>query len=679
MRAAGVPVGEDDFRGLHIPDAEADRILGQFGTTSVFDEEHAELLERLSAYPGCAGERFAHIAGHFGLGPFETGCLLLCLVVEDDLGAERLIAYVQDDVSKRRPRLDLAARMFTTSADDDSWAQAFHPSNPLVRWKLLQVFDEPGQPFTPLRARYIALHPGVAMYLRGASTIDESLYPFAHLFEPGDALAARISRAELDGEFGSRLERLPAGQLDTPVIAVSGSDESQLEATAGVLAVAAERPLLIADLQELSTALGIEEALTLVQREAGLRGAVAFLGNTGPLGNEHWAWLITRLREPSPAPLVVVATTPERPPWTGLTIPLPLGTFEGRRATWLRELGAAKAVTDEELDVLADTFELSATRIAEAARIAAGSALWNAPGTAVPGTDDVFAAARVAASPVLLSFARRITPRYQWNDIILPDDTRAQLQELTGRARYARIVLDSWGFGAKRTGRGATALFAGPSGTGKTMAAEIMARELQLELYAIDLSGVVSKYIGETEKNLETIFTEASAASALLFFDEADALFGKRSEVKDAHDRYANIETAYLLQRIEAYPGPVILATNLKLNLDEAFLRRLDFAIDFPFPEETERGLIWRNAFPPATPVDPAVDFGFLASQFRLTGGNIRNIALAAAFMAAADGTPIGMGHLMAATRREYQKLGRMISEADFGAHASGRAPTGGR
>ncbi len=676
MRRGGIPVGEDDFRGLHIPEAEVDRLLGSFATANDdTDADHNALVARLAAYPAEASERFARLVEHFALGTFEAGCLLLCLVVEDDLGAERLIAYVQDDVSKRRPRVDLAARLFAPGDEGDSWAAAFHPSWPLVRWKLIQVFDEPGQPFTPLRARYLALHPGVAMYLRGAAAIDESLFPFAELVEHGEALTLRIARAELDEAIAAKLSAFPIASLDTRVIAVSGKDSSQQEASAAALAAGSNRPLITVDLQELGAQLGLDAAMTVVLREAGLRDAVAFLGNTGALTNEQWAWLMTTLRQSSPAPLVVIATTPERPPWTGLTVAIPAGTFEGRRATWLRELGEAKSVSDDELDVLADTFDLSATRIAEAARIAAGTALWNSPTEAIPVTEDVFAAARVAASPVLLSFARRITPRYHWNDIILPGDTRAQLVELTGRARYARTVLDTWGFGAKRVGRGATALFAGPSGTGKTMAAEIMARELQLELYAIDLSGVVSKYIGETEKNLETIFTEASAASALLFFDEADALFGKRSEVKDAHDRYANIETAYLLQRIEAYPGPVILATNLKLNLDEAFLRRLDFAIDFPFPEEAERTLIWTRAFPAATPIDPAVDFGFLANQFRLTGGNIRNIALAAAFMAAADDSAIEMRHLMAATRREYQKLGRMISESDFGVHTGGRIP----
>jgi SpoVK/Ycf46/Vps4 family AAA+-type ATPase len=216
-------------------------------------------------------------------------------------------------------------------------------------------------------------------------------------------------------------------------------------------------------------------------------------------------------------------------------------------------------------------------------------------------------------------------------------------------------------------GKGLNVLFAGDSGTGKTMAAEIIATDLGLELYKVDLSTLVSKYIGETEKNLDRIFTAAREANAILFFDEADAIFGKRSEVKDAHDRYANIEVGYLLQKMEEYDGVVILATNLKKNIDDAFVRRLHMTIDFPFPEEEDRMRIWQKVFPPEAPLDPDVDLRFLARQFKVTGGNIRNIALLAAFLAAEDGSDIGMSQIVRALRREYQKLGKLVTQSDFG------------
>jgi SpoVK/Ycf46/Vps4 family AAA+-type ATPase len=220
-------------------------------------------------------------------------------------------------------------------------------------------------------------------------------------------------------------------------------------------------------------------------------------------------------------------------------------------------------------------------------------------------------------------------------------------------------------------GKGLNTLFAGPSGTGKTMAAEIVAADLGLELYKVDLSTLVSKYIGETEKNLDKIFAAAQEANAILFFDEADAIFGKRSEVKDAHDRYANIEVGYLLQKMEEYDGVVILATNLRKNIDDAFIRRMHMTIEFPFPEEPDRLRIWQKVFPPEAPLGSDVDMAFLARQFKVTGGNIRNIALLAAFLAADEDSPIEMSHVIRALKREYQKLGKLLTEADFGSYLS--------
>jgi SpoVK/Ycf46/Vps4 family AAA+-type ATPase len=262
---------------------------------------------------------------------------------------------------------------------------------------------------------------------------------------------------------------------------------------------------------------------------------------------------------------------------------------------------------------------------------------------------------------------------------VLPEDTLSQVREICRRVANRQRVFGDWGFDGKLSlGKGVNALFAGSSGTGKTMTAEIIARELGLDLFKIDLSGVVSKYIGETEKNLERVFAAAEDANAVLFFDEADALFGKRSEVRDAHDRYANVETAYLLQKMEQYEGLAILASNLRSNLDEAFVRRLAFIIHFPFPEEVDRRRIWGSIWPAETPLAPDVDLDFLAAQFKLSGGNIKNVALSAAFLAAADGDDrVRMAHIFQATRREYQKLGKSLSEVElYGPLDEARAAT---
>jgi len=245
-----------------------------------------------------------------------------------------------------------------------------------------------------------------------------------------------------------------------------------------------------------------------------------------------------------------------------------------------------------------------------------------------------------------------------------------QLRDVCISLQFRHVVLDDWGFDQRLAGgKGLAVLFSGPSGTGKTMAASIIAAELGLQIYRIDLSTVVSKYIGETEKNLSSIFAAAQSSNAVLFFDEADALFGKRSEVNDAHDRYANIEVAYLLQRVETYEGIVVLATNLGRNIDEAFARRMQHMIEFPLPGPAQRARIWRGMFPADAPVAADVDHDFLSRQFDLAGGNIRNVVVAAAFNAAAEQSAITMRHLIAATARELEKMGRLPSRSDFREH----------
>jgi SpoVK/Ycf46/Vps4 family AAA+-type ATPase len=285
---------------------------------------------------------------------------------------------------------------------------------------------------------------------------------------------------------------------------------------------------------------------------------------------------------------------------------------------------------------------------------------------AAPGREAWFAVARAQSGQALQAVAQKITPRQRFDDLVLPQDSLAQLHEMAARVTSGELVLERWGFGKRMSlGRGVTALFSGPPGTGKTMAAEVVAGALGLDLYRIDLAQVVSKYIGETEKNLNAVFSAAEDSNAILFFDEADALFGRRSEVQDAHDRYANIEVAYLLQKMEQYEGAAILATNLRQNLDEAFMRRLSFVINFPFPDESSRQRIWQGIWPEETPVDSQLDFARLARRFRLSGGNIRNIALAAAYLAAQDGGLVTNEHLLLAVRREYQKMGKIYPEVE--------------
>ena len=282
--------------------------------------------------------------------------------------------------------------------------------------------------------------------------------------------------------------------------------------------------------------------------------------------------------------------------------------------------------------------------------------------------DDLQAGARAQNSAGLQKLAHRISPRASWGDLVLPRYIEGQLRSIAGRVRQRGQVFDEWRLGSNSSrAPGVTALFAGDSGTGKTMSAEVVARSLGLDLYVIDLSTVVDKYIGETEKNLDRIFVEAERVNGVLLFDEADAIFGKRSEVKDARDRYANVEVAYLLQRMEQFEGLAILTTNLRANVDEAFLRRIDILVEFPLPDPESRAHLWAKQLTPELPVADDLDLGFLASAFELSGGNIRNVVLSAAFEAAEDDKAVSMAHIIRATSAEYRKLGRLCVESEFG------------
>jgi hypothetical protein len=344
-------------------------------------------------------------------------------------------------------------------------------------------------------------------------------------------------------------------------------------------------------------------------------------------------------------PVVLVGTRSWDPSWARavpLILTAPALSRDARDAVW-REVLNGSVANGFDPTLVTAPFRLSPERIvrvAIAARQRADAA--NRP----LGADDLRAGARAQNASGLEHLARRVAPVATWDD----------------------IVLDSWRMGGRGVrGRGVTALFAGESGTGKTLAAEVVAGALGLDLYVIDLSSVVDKYIGETEKNLERIFTEADRVNGVLLFDEADAIFGKRSEVSDAHDRYANVETAYLLQRMERFDGLAVLTTNLRANIDDAFLRRLDAVVDFPMPEEDDRRREWDLHLPATAPRADDVDLDFLAHRFRLSGGNIRNIALGAAFLAADDDAAVGMAHLVRATEREYRKLGRLCTPEEFG------------
>jgi ATP-dependent 26S proteasome regulatory subunit len=333
---------------------------------------------------------------------------------------------------------------------------------------------------------------------------------------------------------------------------------------------------------------------------------------------------------------------------------------------WKERLGPIAAKMNGQIDRLVSQFSLNASMIRTVCdTVLCPPAQDSDDGKYDDTTAALWEACRIIARPQLQNLAQRIEPNIRWDDLVLAVEQKQVLREIALHVKNRLKVYETWGLAAKSPrGLGISALFTGASGTGKTMAAEVLANELKLDLFRIDLSQVVSKYIGETEKNLRSVFDAAESGGAILLFDEADALFGKRSEVKDSHDRYANIEVSYLLQRMENYRGLAILTTNMKEALDQAFLRRIRFVIQFPFPDAAQRAEIWKHVFPDSTPTD-GLDAARLA-KLSIPGGNIRNVATYAAFLAAESGTPVGMAQVLRAARVEYAKLERPLSDSEI-------------
>jgi SpoVK/Ycf46/Vps4 family AAA+-type ATPase len=473
---------------------------------------------------------------------------------------------------------------------------------------------------------------------------------------------------------------------DSVLLAFYGPDQESQSAAARLFAGQRSQPLLTVDLPGLIKAgTTPATALRFALRDARLTGAIPFLvGLDSCLDTGTLPVTLAALLAEHPSTLITSSASRWRAARSlgeHLVVEqaFPLPGYAQRRALWSHYLGKPTA---DPVDVaaLASQFALDSGRIravVSAARLATVRR-----GDPALRTEDLLAAAREDSTSRLSDLAYKIRPRHGWDDLILPQEKMTVLREMVAMVRSRPKVLDEWGVIRKLApSRAVTALFAGEPGTGKTIAAEVVAGDLGLDLYKIDLSSLVDKYIGETEKNLERIFTEAESANAILFFDEADAIFGKRTGVKDAHDRYANVGVSYLLQRMESFDGITILATNLRANLDDAFTRRLHFALDFPFPDAAERLRIWQALFPPDVPAAQDLDLAWLAQRFKLAGGSIRNIIVSAAYLAADAGEEVTMNHLLHGARRELQKMGRLsIGDVEeYARHvAAGNVESGG-
>ena len=659
-------IAGDPFQGLHLDHQAIARLLAKRPAEA--DGDATKVSEDLPA-AAVEGSELWSLARAYGLTPFDLDVLLLALGPEIDLRYERFYAYLQDDVTCRRPTVNLALELLCTSSAEMMTArERFAPSAPLLHYRLIEWVGE-SSGVQPLLACSFRPDDQIVRFLTGGSGLDPRLSRFARIVVP----AVSFETCGL-GDPAVALQRVVDAALaahEPIAVAMHGPDERQRSAAAHAIAERAGRPLLVVDL---SAEADFEKLLPIIVREAELQDAVLMF--------EHWAQLrssgasaFRRLAATltAHAGMTILSDVPAWEPVAGGpagVVPFECAKpqFDVSRACWSEAVTMATGAADSELAwTLASRFRLTVDQIWNAAvtarRLAAARAADGQP--AVPEPADFLTAARRQSTSDLAGLATRVRPAATWGELVLPDDAVAQLREIAQRIEFGHTVLDSWGFDGRLSyGKGVVALFSGPPGTGKTMAAEVVARELGLDLYRVEIAAIVSKWIGETEKNLDRVFR--GAENAILLFDEADALFGKRSEVHDAHDRYANIEVSFLLQRLEIFDGLAILSTNMRHNVDEAFLRRLSFLVQFPFPDDLQRERIWARVWPAETPRSPDLDFEWLARQFRVSGGHIKSIALAAAYRAVSRGGPVAMADVLHAVRREYQKLGKQLDAADL-------------
>lgn len=666
----GSDVELDPFRGLHIRDEDVNRWMAVAPGSSLLssDLEGIPSEGHLSAWDWLSLE--------YGLSPFDLDVLLVALAPEIDLRYERIYAYLQDDVTRRSPSVDLALNLLCGSGEEKLLRRShFYPDAPLVANDLIRLSVEARPGYTPFLSQTLQVDEQVISLTLGEIGLDRRLAAFAQLLEPEDHLAALPIDEEVWLSISGLAKR--AWFSHAPLwFYFQGAAGSGRGRVAETLARAIGARLLRVDL---SGVISQSEQAGLIFRvlfrEARLKKALLLLTNCDllhdPVGFGLRQGLYTCLQEDRGI-TILCGSEPWRTDGTepvGIqVIPFSIPSFERRRSCWQVSLAEQNISVDSpSLDALAGRFRLTVGQIKEAAvsaRLKVGLFPVGRKRPVKLQEAALFAAARAQSGQQSSALTQRIDPRYSFGDIVLPEDASQQLREICERVAFRPQVMGVWGFERKLSlGKGVTALFTGPSGTGKTMAAEIIAHELGLYLCKVDLSAIVSKYIGETEKNLSQVFAAAENSNDILFFDEADALFGKRSEVRDSHDRYANIETSYLLQKMEQFEGIAILATNLMQNLDEAFMRRLSFVVTFPFPDEASRRRIWHSIWPEQMPLDSQVDMDFLASVFKVSGGNIKNIAVAAAFLAAQDGSVVKKKHLIHAAFREYQKIGKVMPE----------------
>lgn len=602
----------------------------------------------------------ANLCRTFNLTSFERDILLLCLGIEIDPSFAELCAKVQGNPQINYPTLALAI----STLPNANWS-VYSPQNSLQAWQLIEFSTGLSLTSTPIR-----IDRRILYYLLGETALDPQL--------EGLVLSLPNSLAQIPLSASQELviEQLISHWLENtneyPILQLCGGD------------LTAKYRLALEVSQQLGSHLSVMSAALIPhhpqeinqlkkcwEREALLSHNILLLDcDDSSVNNPQQKFNISLFIESLITPVIISSYERQQTKFHSLiSFDVPGISYKEQIVIWEKYLGEIAQGLSRQIPQLTSQFNLSSSLIQSACynlKINHAQLKVDQDNYQTKIYTYLWNFCRTQSRLSLEDLAQRIDSKATWEDLVLPERQQQTLEEMRASLRQRGKVYEEWGFANKeRRGLGISALFSGQSGTGKTMAASVLANALNLDLYRIDLSAVVSKYIGETEKNLRRIFDAAETGGAILLFDEADALFGKRTEVKDSHDRYANVEVSYLLQRMEAYQGLAILTTNLKDSLDSAFMRRIRFLVAFPFPDKVAREEIWRRVFPSQTPTI-GLDFNKLG-KLNVPGGNIRNIALNAAFLAADEGEVVQMKHLLQATRSEYAKLEKSLTEAEIG------------
>jgi len=618
--------------------------------------------------------KLAELSQIYELNGRELQIFIICMAPEFDSKYGKLFGFLQDDVTKKAPTVELVLNLLCdTFGDKNKTRIHFTAQSKLFRYDLLEFIIAPAEPLKPLISKSIKANERIINYLLDDNRVDDDLFTMVTPVATAHTLETLALPEDIRTHFRDFIHYSGSTVPQNFIFSFYGPYGTEIQDMAAVICKAIGTTLLAVDLQAIyQSGLYFERCIDLLLRESRITKTALYLKNIDALfadserNNYLKRYLLDQLNENS---LLTFVSSREMLPLYGeftrqklIVVEIPLPAYDARKLLWETNLEPHQLSPEVDIHEIAGKYNLTAGQIHEVVSTAGVYAQWREPAAPVIGKKDIEEATHIHSNQRLGKLAKRIQPKHRWDDIILIEDIKEQLFELVKMFRYKHVVYNEWGFDKKLSlGKGISALFYGEPGTGKTLAAEIIAAELGMDLYTIDISSIVSKYVGETEKNLSRIFDEAESSNAILFFDEADAIFGKRTEVKDSHDRYSNIEVSYLLQRIDEYNGVVIMATNFHKNMDEAFERRLHYAINFPMPEEPARLQIWQRIYPADAP-QADIDFALLAKKLKISGGHIKNIALQSAFYAADfhGDKRITMQLVKKACKAEFKKMGRL-------------------